>query len=459
LKSTRMKVARISGFVLVTLGLVLGQLAYAPSANAVELVVDGGFEASDVDGDSPAWVEADSLLVTPLCDPDLCGADLARTGDWFAWFGGLPNAGHSASVSQSVTIPAGTTALSYWLQSDGGTAPFNATLTVKVDGTTVKTYTEQAAPDADYSQQLVNISAFANGAAHTLSFSYLNGAAGLTSWFMDDVSIETTLSPATTGTPAVTVTDPVGPSNSTTPKVKGTAEAGSTVTLFANGTCTGPALGSGTAADFAAAGITATVPSDATTTIFAKASKATQFDSACSTTSASYVNDAATPNTNITSPSANAVAKSLTVPIAFTSTEAGSTFTCSLDTAAFASCTSPASVTVTSGQHTFRVIAKDSAQNADPTPASVTFTAYDCKTLVPAVTAAQANADAASKSVSKAKKALKKAKKSGNASKIKKAKKKLKKAKAAQTAANAALAAAQASAAPCGGTVMKYARN
>jgi hypothetical protein len=457
LKSLRKKVARLSGLGLVTTGLVIGQLAYAPSANAAEQVLDGGFEAAAPAGDSPNWTEADSLFGTPLCDAN-CGVDGARTGDWWAWFGGSSSGGHTGSLAQSVTIPAGTTALSYWLYFDGGTAPFDATLTVKMDGTTVKTHTEVAAQDADYSRQLVNIGAFADGNAHTLSFSYLNGAVGLTSFFVDDVSIDTTLLPATTGTPTVTATTPASPASSTTPKVHGTAEAGSTVTLYANGTCTGAALGTGTAADFAGAGITATVPSDATTTIFAKSSKAAQFDSVCSSTSASYVNDATTPNTNITSPAANAIAKSLTVPITFTSTEAGSTFTCSLDAAAFTACTSPASVTVTSGQHTFKVIAKDSAQNADATPASVTFTAYDCKTLVPAVTAAQANADAASKAVSKAKKALKKAKKSGIASKIKKAKKKLKKAKAAQAAANAALAAAQASAAPCGGTVMKFAR-
>jgi hypothetical protein len=453
LSSPRMKVARLAGFALVSIGLVVGQLAYAPSASAVELVADGSFEAA-VQGDSPSWTEADSELDTPLCSPAFCDFDLARTGDWFSWFGGLSVAGHSGSVSQSVTIPAGTTALSYWLQSDGGTAPFNATLTVKVDGTTVKTYTEQAAPDADYSQQLVNISAFANGSAHTVSFNYLNGATGLTSWFLDDVSIDTTLTPATTGTPTVTTTDPAGPSSSTTPKVKGTAESGSTVTLYGNSTCTGAPLGAGTQADFQGAGITVTVPSDATTTIYAKASKASQFDSVCSATSTSYTNDMAVPNTIATGP-AGGIAKSLTVPISFSSTEAGSTFTCKLDTGAFASCNSPTTVTVTSGPHTFQVVAKDIAGNADTTPASVTFTAYDCKTLVPAVTAAQAKADAATKAVAKAKKALKKAKKSGKASKVKKAKKKLKKAKAALKSAGAELSAAQAAAAPCGGSVAK----
>jgi hypothetical protein len=287
-----------------------------------------------------------------------------------------------------------------------------------------------------------------------LSFNYLNGATGGNNMTVDDVSIETTLDPATTATPDVTTTDPASPSNSTAPKVKGTAEAGSTVSLYANGTCTGAVLGSGTAADFAGAGITATVPSDATTTIFAMATENGQYDSACSATSASYVNDMVVPQTTITSPTAG-VAKSLTVPFTFSSTEAGSTFTCKVDTGAFAACNSGGSLTVTPGAHTFQVVAKDSAGNADATPASVTFTAYDCKTLSADVTAAQAKADAADKKAKKAKKALKKAKKSGDTKKIAKAKKKLKKAKKAAKAAKAALSSAQTAAAPCGGATMK----
>ncbi len=161
------------------------------------------------------------------------------------------------------------------------------------------------------------------------------------------------------------------------------------------------------------------------------------------------VPDTTPPNTSITSAPAGGVAKSLTVPIGFASSEAGSTFQCALDAAAFAACTSPASVTVSSGAHTFRVRAIDAAANTDPTPASVAFTAYDCSSLNAAVTAAQAKATAAASKVAKAKKALKKAKQSHNASKIKKAKKKLKAAKAAQKSAAAALAAAKAAAVPC----------
>ena len=155
-------------------------------------------------------------------------------------------------------------------------------------------------------------------------------------------------------------------------------------------------------------------------------------------TDGSVTPDTTPPQTTITSSPAGGIAKSLTVPIGFTSSETPSTFSCKVDTGAAAACTSPNTITVTPGVHTFSVAAKDAANNTDATPATVTFTAYDCPTLNADVAKAQ-------KKVAKAKKALKKAKQSGNAAKIAKAKKKLKKAKKA-------LKAAKAAAAPCGST-------
>jgi hypothetical protein len=241
-------------------------------------------------------------------------------------------------VTQSLVIPSGVKTLSYWLRNGAVSAPFDATLTVKIDGTTVATHTEAAVAEAAYSQRAASIPpALANGASHTVSFNYLNGGAGVTNFNVDDVSI-----------------------------------------------------------------------------------------------------DPDAPETTITSSPAGGIAKSLTVPIGFTSSETPSTFSCKVDTGAAASCTSPRTITVTPGVHTFSVAATDFSLNTDATPATVTFTAYDCPTLTAAVAKAQVK-------VAKAKKALKKAKQSGNAVKIAKAKKKLKKAKKA-------LKAAKAAAAPCGGT-------
>jgi hypothetical protein len=64
-----------------------------------------------------------------------------------------------------------------------------------------------------------------------------------------------------------------------------------------------------------------------------------------------------------------------TPTFAFHSTEAGSTFQCRVDAAAFASCTSPKTVAhLNDGAHTFQVRARDAAMNLDPTPASRSFT-------------------------------------------------------------------------------------
>jgi large repetitive protein len=57
----------------------------------------------------------------------------------------------------------------------------------------------------------------------------------------------------------------------------------------------------------------------------------------------------------------------------FSSSEAGSTFQCKLDSGSFATCVSPKSVSVSAGMHTFSVRATDAAGNVGPT-ASYTWT-------------------------------------------------------------------------------------
>ncbi|GAB3831582.1 right-handed parallel beta-helix repeat-containing protein [Kribbella italica] len=84
--------------------------------------------------------------------------------------------------------------------------------------------------------------------------------------------------------------------------------------------------------------------------------------------------DTTAPDTLISSgPDPTTVATSAT--FAFTSTEAGSTFTCALDGAAYTTCTSPHTLTaVPVGDHTFRVRATDAAGNTDASPAAYGWT-------------------------------------------------------------------------------------
>ena len=93
--------------------------------------------------------------------------------------------------------------------------------------------------------------------------------------------------------------------------------------------------------------------------------------------------DTTAPETSITSAPADPSA-SADATFEFSSSEAGSTFECSLDSAAFNSCFSPAEYTgLTDGSHTFEVRATDGSGNTDPTPASYTWT-IDTTAPVPA---------------------------------------------------------------------------
>ena len=154
------------------------------------------------------------------------------------------------------------------------------------------------------------------------------------------------------------------------------------------------------------------------------------------------------PQTTISSgPAAGSTQGVATASFGLVSSEAGSTFQCKLDAAAFAACSSPKALAgLSDGAHTFSVRAIDTAGNVDSSPATRSFSVdvAACKQAQAALTQAQAAAAKAKAKVKKAKKKVKKAKRSGSASKIKQAKKKLKKAKKTLRAARTALAAAQA---------------
>ena len=91
-----------------------------------------------------------------------------------------------------------------------------------------------------------------------------------------------------------------------------------------------------------------------------------------------------------------------TATFAFTSTEADSTFECSLDGSAYAACTSPTTLSgLSDAAHEFRVRAIDAAGNADPGPAIWTWTisaAIDCGGPITVTASADAWVDQGSRS-------------------------------------------------------------
>ena len=104
-------------------------------------------------------------------------------------------------------------------------------------------------------------------------------------------TVDTTPAPAA---PTITATGPASPANNNSPKVKGTAAAGTTVKIYASGTCSGSPVAQGSAGAFASPGITVSVADNTTTQFSATATDASGRTSACSN-SLTYVEDSTPP--------------------------------------------------------------------------------------------------------------------------------------------------------------------
>jgi hypothetical protein len=118
-----------------------------------------------------------------------------------------------------VTIPPpGPRFLNYWrFLADQPDAA--GTLTISIDGTAVQTTDASATPaDTDYTAQSVDVSAYADGAAHVVELRYEYGDAGATGGdgniFIDDVTVDATAARSPIGVAARTL-GPVRPSTRT----------------------------------------------------------------------------------------------------------------------------------------------------------------------------------------------------------------------------------------------------
>ncbi len=164
-------------------------LAFSPSTP--DVVMDGSFEAGSP---NPFWSEYSLTFGTPLCTAGLCGTGTGtgpRTGSWWAWFGGI-GAYEEGSVTQTVTIansPAMN--LDFYLEQIVCDSASDY-IEVKIDGSQVflSTGSSGLCGTLGYSLQTVDISAYADGGAHTLEFHSeifaING--GGSNFFVDDIS-------------------------------------------------------------------------------------------------------------------------------------------------------------------------------------------------------------------------------------------------------------------------------
>jgi PASTA domain/Bacterial Ig-like domain len=93
------------------------------------------------------------------------------------------------------------------------------------------------------------------------------------------------------------------------------------------------------------------------------------------TATQSFTLDTTPPDTSIGPTEPPAHSNSTSASFDFSATESGSTFKCSLDGSAFATCTSPVSYSsLSEASHTFSVEATDPAGNTDASPATYTWT-------------------------------------------------------------------------------------
>lgn len=89
---------------------------------------------------------------------------------------------------------------------------------------------------------------------------------------------------------------PASPADDNLPLVSGSAEPDSTVAIFANSSCSGPSLATGSAATFSGPGIQVSVPDNSTTAFYALASWA-ELPASCSSTSVTYQEVTVAPST------------------------------------------------------------------------------------------------------------------------------------------------------------------
>ena len=198
----------------------------APSPGLITVCVngdiwsDGGFEATDKDfltnsnypvvfsthfpTGHPAGTPPSG---TPLCN--VLNADCQdgsnmlltpRNGNSWAWFGGNNVNDGAVEISyaeQTITFPppGSSVTLNFYLRIGFVTSPFTDTLEVQVDGTTLVggTFTEPTTAESGYTLRAFDLTAYADGGAHAIRFSYTQAAPAdnnKANFDVDDVSLD-----------------------------------------------------------------------------------------------------------------------------------------------------------------------------------------------------------------------------------------------------------------------------
>ncbi|MFJ7248694.1 M4 family metallopeptidase [Kitasatospora sp. NPDC098652] len=150
------------------------------SCTPAQLLGNPGFET----GTASPWTASSGVIDNGSSEP-------SHGGSWKAYLDGYGST-HTDTLSQTVSIPAGCKAtLSFWLHIDtaeSGSTAYDK-LTVSVNGTTLKTYSNVDAA-AGYQQRTFDLSAYA-GQTVTVKFTGTEDSSLQTSFVIDDTSVQT----------------------------------------------------------------------------------------------------------------------------------------------------------------------------------------------------------------------------------------------------------------------------
>lgn len=165
-------------------------------------VRDGGLEAGRL---NPDWTRsgdcAGCILPAsdPLCSEAVCGVDRAADGAWYAWFGGIPfdpavSGPHLQTLSQSLSIGSSATTLSFELDTQCSSADDVLTIAIDADPPLLTLACNQSL--LQYTEHTVDISAYADGGVHTVTFHGVNRCTAFatdpscqSNFFVDNVHI------------------------------------------------------------------------------------------------------------------------------------------------------------------------------------------------------------------------------------------------------------------------------
>jgi hypothetical protein len=162
------------------------------------LIQDGGFETGYPNS---YWNETSTNFGTPLCDAGFCGGPFLRTGSYWAWFGGISSY-EVGSLDQNVVIPFGTAQLRFWLYNPV-TASSSDFIQVEIDDNPIFiVYGGNPTYSSAYTEVVLNLNSYANGASHKIEFYSITNGLGTTNFHLDDVSLMHTPTPG----PAVPLT-------------------------------------------------------------------------------------------------------------------------------------------------------------------------------------------------------------------------------------------------------------